>query len=52
LVQAIVLQTLQTTDMQGARVAIGSRLQALARTHDVLTRESWGGAHLQELTMA
>jgi len=49
LVQAIVLQTLQTTDMPGARVAIGSRLQALARTHDVLTRESWGGAHLQEL---
>src|SRR5262245_13503269 len=49
IVQAIVLQTLLTTDMQGARNAIGSRLQALARTHDVLTRERWEGADLQDL---
>src|SRR5262245_16693972 len=49
IVQAIVLQTLLTTDMQGARNAIGSRLQALARTHDVLTRERWEGAQLQDL---
>jgi two-component sensor histidine kinase len=49
IVQAIVAQTLLATDLQGARNAIGSRLQALARTHDVLTRESWEGANLQDL---
>jgi two-component sensor histidine kinase len=49
IVQSIVLQTLLTTDIQGARNAIASRLQALARTHDVLTRERWEGAHLQDI---
>jgi two-component system, chemotaxis family, CheB/CheR fusion protein len=49
IVQAIVAQTLLATGAQDARNAIGSRLQALARTHDVLTRESWEGANLQDL---
>lgn len=50
MVQAIVQQTLR---LQGncadATEAVTRRLVALARVHDVLTRESWAGASLHEL---
>ena len=49
-VQAIAVQTLRgsgTTDE--ARKALIDRLIALAKAHDVLTRESWEGAELQEI---
>ncbi|MFL6799998.1 MAG: sensor histidine kinase [Xanthobacteraceae bacterium] len=50
IVQSIVHQTLraETSDIS-ARQAITGRLVALAQTHDVLTRESWQGAELQDL---
>src|SRR5262245_43692037 len=49
-VQSIVHQTLRAdTSDSAARQAITGRLVALAQTHDVLTRESWKGAELNEL---
>ena len=50
IVQSIVHQTLRAdTSDRAARQAITGRLVALAQTHDVLTRESWKGAELNEL---
>ena len=50
MVQAIVAQTLSTTaTRKAARQALDQRLQALARAHDVLTRESWHGAELADI---
>jgi PAS domain S-box-containing protein len=49
-VQSIASQTLrnaETTDM--GRIAIESRLFALSRTHDVLTRENWESASIDEI---
>jgi PAS domain S-box-containing protein len=52
-VQALVGQTLRNaTDLASARVAIDDRLQALARAHDVLTREKWVGADLADIIAA
>jgi two-component sensor histidine kinase len=51
-VQSIVAQTLQTTgDSTKARDTIESRLIALARSHDLLTRERWEGAGMHDLAM-
>ncbi|MDR3465988.1 MAG: PAS domain S-box protein [Xanthobacteraceae bacterium] len=48
-VQSIATQTFRA-DADGARLAqFEGRLVALARTHDVLTRESWEGADLEEV---
>ena len=52
IVQSIVHQTLRAdTSDSAARQAITGRLVALAQTHDVLTRESWKGAELNELVV-
>lgn len=49
-VQAVAGQTLRNaSDMDEARLSLTSRLIALARGHDVLTRESWGGADLTDI---
>jgi len=49
-VQSIASQTLRNADtMESARSAMESRLLALSRAHDVLTRENWGGAGLLEI---
>ncbi|SCY17745.1 sensor histidine kinase [Microvirga guangxiensis] len=49
-VQSIASQTLRTaTSTQAAREAIESRLFALSRAHDVLTRENWEGAWIGEV---
>jgi PAS domain S-box-containing protein len=49
-VQSIASQTLRTADStQAAREAIESRLFALSRAHDVLTRENWDGAWISEV---
>jgi two-component sensor histidine kinase len=49
-VQSIALQTGRThLSQERFQEALGSRLQALARAHDVLTREAWEGASLAEL---
>jgi PAS domain S-box-containing protein len=49
-VQSIASQTLRTaTSMPTAQEAIESRLFALSRAHDVLTRENWDGAWLREV---
>ena len=48
-VQSIAQQSLRGLDgeeAQAARAAFEARLLALARAHDVLTRESWDGAEL------
>jgi PAS domain S-box-containing protein len=50
MVQAIVTQTLSSSDTpEAARRALDQRLQALARAHDVLTRESWHGADFADI---
>jgi PAS domain S-box-containing protein len=50
-VQSIASQTLRnTTTAAEAKEAIEGRLIALSRAHDVLTRESWEGADLYEIT--
>jgi PAS domain S-box-containing protein len=50
MVQAIATQTLSNADTaQDALQALDQRLQALARAHDVLTRESWHGADLNDI---
>jgi PAS domain S-box-containing protein len=49
-VQSIAAQTLRNAHVDVAvRTSLEHRLLALARTHDVLTRESWEGAGLAEL---
>jgi two-component sensor histidine kinase len=49
-VQSIVGQTLRNAETtEEARSALESRLLALSRVHDVLTRENWDGADLREL---
>ncbi len=51
-VQSIAMQSLRGLDgpaAAGARTAFEARLIALARVHDVLTRESWEGAELAEV---
>jgi PAS domain S-box-containing protein len=49
-VQAVVGQTLRTaTDLEGAREALNGRLVALAKGHDILTRENWEGADLADV---
>ena len=50
MVQAIASQTLSSAPTpQAARDALELRLIALARAHDVLTRESWDGAELSDI---
>jgi two-component sensor histidine kinase len=49
-VQSIVSQSLRHAPSPGqARDAVESRLLALSRAHDVLTRENWEGANLAEV---
>jgi PAS domain S-box-containing protein len=49
-VQSIASQTLRTAPTpEAAREAIESRLLALSRVHNVLTRESWQGARLHDV---
>jgi PAS domain S-box-containing protein len=49
-VQSIVGQALRTnTDAKAIRDSIESRLFALSRSHDLLTRENWEGAGLLDL---
>lgn len=49
-VQSIVWQALRTTsDRDEIRKAIESRLFALSRSHDLLTRDNWAGAGLFDL---
>jgi PAS domain S-box-containing protein len=49
-VQSIASQTLRTTATpEQAREAIESRLLALSRAHDVLTRQNWEGAYLRDI---
>lgn len=50
MVQAIAAQTLSNAATpKAAQQALDQRLQALARAHDVLTRESWNGADLTDI---
>ena len=49
-VQSIASQTLRSSATVGqAHEALESRLLALSRVHDVLTRESWDGADMGEI---
>lgn len=49
-VQSITSQTLRNAQGTGeARKALESRIQAMARAHDVLTRENWESAELWEV---
>jgi PAS domain S-box-containing protein len=49
-VQSIASQTLRNADTtQEAKEALENRLFALSRAHDVLTRENWEAASLQEI---
>jgi two-component sensor histidine kinase len=49
-VQSIASQTLRNAPTtEAARGAFESRILALSRTHDVLTRENWEGAELREI---
>lgn len=53
IVQSIVMQTLRATpEPAQAHEALQSRLVALAGAHDVLNRESWEGAALQDVATA
>ncbi len=50
MVQAIAAQTLSSAATpEAAQEALDQRLHALARAHDVLTRESWHGAELGDI---
>ena len=52
-VQAIVTQGLRgATDPAAIRAAIESRVFALSRSHDLLTRETWAGAGLDDIVRA
>jgi PAS domain S-box-containing protein len=49
-VQSVAGQTLRNAaDLDGARDSLTKRLLALARAHDLLTRESWDGAELRDV---
>ena len=49
-VQSVAGQTLRNAeDLVGARDALTTRLLALSRAHDILTRESWDGADLGDI---
>jgi PAS domain S-box-containing protein len=49
-VQSLAMQTLRNTERSAdARELFESRLTALSRAHDVLTRESWEGAELRQV---
>lgn len=49
-VQSVALQTLRNAvSLDTARGALNERLLALAKAHDVLTRESWEGADLADI---
>jgi PAS domain S-box-containing protein len=49
-VQSVAGQTLRNaSDLDGARDSLNTRLLALARAHDILTRESWDGADLRDV---
>ena len=49
-VQAIAAQTLRGTESAaGARESFTQRIAALARAHDLLTREQWAGVDLDEV---
>ncbi len=49
-VQSVAGQTLRNaSDLGDAREALTTRLLALARGHDILTRESWDGAELADI---
>ncbi|NNM73392.1 PAS domain-containing sensor histidine kinase [Enterovirga aerilata] len=49
-VQSVATQTLRNAaTAEAAREALESRLIALSKAHDVLTRENWDGANLQEI---
>jgi two-component system, chemotaxis family, CheB/CheR fusion protein len=49
-VQAIASQTLRSaTSMEEARATFGSRLIALGKSHDLLTRKNWAGADLRDI---
>jgi PAS domain S-box-containing protein len=51
-VQGIASQTLRNAvNLDEARADFESRLLALSRAHDVLTRESWEGASLREIVV-
>lgn len=51
-VQSIASQTLRNAEnMADAKAAFENRLIALARAHDVLTRENWEGADLHEIAL-
>jgi two-component sensor histidine kinase len=49
IVQSIATQTLRGTALTEVREALARRLQALAKTHDLLTKEAWEGADLRDL---
>ncbi|KQV58848.1 MULTISPECIES: sensor histidine kinase [unclassified Caulobacter] len=52
-VQSVAGQTLRNAiDLQDARDALTTRLLALSRGHDILTRESWDGAELSDIAAA
>lgn len=48
-VQSIVWQALRTSDPTTIQEAIESRLLALSRSHDLLTRENWASAELRDI---
>jgi two-component sensor histidine kinase len=49
-VKSIAMQTLRTSpSVDEARQRLDTRLIALAKAHDVLTSENWGGAFLSEI---
>jgi PAS domain S-box-containing protein len=53
IVQSLAQQTLRTRpDPKEFAGAFEARLQSLARAHDLLTREAWGGASLTEIASA
>jgi PAS domain S-box-containing protein len=50
IVQSIASQTLRSANsVADARAALTGRLISLARTHDVLTKENWEGAYLDDI---
>lgn len=49
-VQSLVLQTLRDASVpERVSSAVSGRLQALARSHDVMTKEAWASAHLRDV---
>jgi PAS domain S-box-containing protein len=52
-VQSLAIQSLRSADdLAGFSDSFGSRLQALARAHDLLTREEWAGVTLGDVAGA